>query len=194
MKICLFGGTFDPPHVGHLIIGETVRESEGFDKMMFVPAFAPPLKDLSGISSIEERLEMLRLCLGSESLLEVSDVEIKRRGISYTIDTIREMKSKYKLQRGNLCFLMGSDSLEEFHEWKDYENILNGSVVLVAVRPGFRPSRISPNILPRIRFLKVPQIEISSSVIRERIRKGLTVQYMVLDPVLEYIQKKGLYR
>ncbi|MFQ6676633.1 MAG: nicotinate-nicotinamide nucleotide adenylyltransferase, partial [Fidelibacterota bacterium] len=92
MKVCLFGGTFDPPHVGHLIIAETIKESEGFDKMIFVPALLPPHKDDTPLSSVEDRLEMLRLSLGNDPDLEVSRVEIQRGGVSYTIDTVREVK------------------------------------------------------------------------------------------------------
>lgn len=194
MKVCLFGGTFNPPHVGHLIIGETVRELENFDKMIFIPAFIPPHKDESNISAVEERLTMLRLCLDKNEKFELSDVEIKRETISYTIETIRELKSRYNLDRNHIYFLMGSDSLLEFHQWKNHEEILSECKVLVAARPGFRSRKISTAILSKVRFTNVPQIEVSSSKIRERIRRGLTVRYMVPDRVWEYIQRKGLYR
>jgi len=194
MKVCLFGGTFNPPHVGHLIIGETVRELENFDKMIFIPAFIPPHKDESDISAVVERLTMLRLCLDKNEKFELSDVEIKRETISYTIETIRELKSRYNLDRNHIYFLMGSDSLLEFHQWKNHEEILSECKVLVAARPGFRSSQISTAILSKVRFTNVPQIEVSSSQIRERIRRGLTVRYMVPDRVWEYIQRKGLYR
>lgn len=194
MKVCLFGGTFNPPHVGHLIIGETVRELENFDKMIFIPAFIPPHKDESNISAVEERLTMLRLCLDKNEKFELSDVEIKRETISYTIETIRELKSRYNLDRNHIYFLMGSDSLLEFHQWKNHEEILSECKVLVAARPGFRSRKISTAILSKVRFTNVPQIEVSSSQIRERIRRGLTVRYMVPDRVWEYIQRKGLYR
>ncbi|MEE9166066.1 MAG: nicotinate-nucleotide adenylyltransferase [Candidatus Neomarinimicrobiota bacterium] len=193
MRICLFGGTFDPPHVGHLIIGRIVKESEDFDRMIFVPAFVPPLKSRSRVSSTKERLEMLRLCLDRDKDFELSSVEINRGGISYTLETIREVKSHYRPDSSELHFLMGSDSLLDFHLWKDYEKILKECQVLVAARPGFRASQISPQILSRIRFVRAPQIEISSSQIRQRIRDGLTVRYMVLDPVWEFIKEHGLY-
>ncbi|MFQ6616031.1 MAG: nicotinate (nicotinamide) nucleotide adenylyltransferase [Fidelibacterota bacterium] len=193
MKVCLFGGTFDPPHVGHLIISETIKESEGFDKMIFVPAFQPPHKEESPLSSVEDRLEMLRLSLGDRPNLEVSNVEIKRGGVSYTIDTIREVKRRYGLDRRYLTFLIGSDSLVEFHTWRNHEAILKECRVLVASRPGFRPSRISPDILSRVRFANMPQIEISSSEIRRRVRQGLSIRYMVSEPVRTYIRENSLY-
>lgn len=193
MKVCLFGGTFDPPHVGHLIIAETIKESEGFDKMIFVPALLPPHKDDTPLSSVEDRLEMLRLSLGNDPDLEVSRVEIQRGGVSYTIDTVREVKRRYGLDRQHITFLMGSDSLVEFHTWKNYKAILRECRVLVASRPGFRPSRIPPHILSQVRFANMPQIEISSSLIRKRVRKGLTIRYMVPEPVRTYIFRNRLY-
>ena len=194
MKICLFGGTFDPPHIGHLIIAETIKESERFDKMIFVPAFHPPHKDDSNLSSIEDRLEMLRLSVNHDDTFELSDIEIERGGISYTIETIRELKSRYDLTKRHIYFLMGSDALVQFHDWKDHVSILKECRVLVATRPGFRSSRISPDIMAQIRFANMPQFEISSSQIRRRVRQRQTIRYMVLDPVWEYIQKNGLYQ
>ena len=194
MKICLFGGTFDPPHIGHLIIAETIKESERFDKMIFVPAFHPPHKDDSNLSSIEDRLEMLRLSVNHDDTFELSDIEIERGGISYTIETIRELKSRYDLTKRHIYFLMGSDALVQFHDWKDHVSILKECRGLVATRPGFRSSRISPDIMAQIRFANMPQFEISSSQIRRRVRQRQTIRYMVLDPVWEYIQKNGLYQ
>ncbi|MDP6456225.1 MAG: nicotinate-nucleotide adenylyltransferase [Candidatus Marinimicrobia bacterium] len=193
MRICLFGGTFDPPHIGHLIIAETIKESERFDKMIFVPAFHPPHKNDSNLSSIEDRLEMLRLSVSHDETFELSDIEIERGGISYTIDTILELKSRYSLTKRDIYFLMGSDSLLQFHIWKDHLAILKECRVLVAIRPGFRSSRIAPDIMAQIRFANMPQFEISSSQIRRKARSGQTIRYMVLDPVWKYIQEKGLY-
>ena len=194
MKVCLFGGTFDPPHIGHLIIGETIKEAENIDRMILIPAFIPPHKKFSYLSSIKERQKMLQLSLEKNSHLEISDVEVKRESISYTINTIHELKSLYNLDKNHIYFLMGSDSLMEFHQWKDYKEILMQCQVLVAARPGFYSNQISQKILSNIRFIEAPQIEISSSLIRERIRHGLTIRYMVPDRLWEYIQKKGLYQ
>ena len=192
MKLCLFGGTFDPPHVGHLVIAETIQESERFDKVVFVPASNPPHKE-EDISPIESRLEMLRLALVNNDHFDVSDIEIKRGGISYAVETIEEAKERFGIGAENLYFLIGSDSLLDFHRWKQYESILDKCRVIVAQRPGFRPSRIDPNILARIRFANIPQIEVSSSQIRRKIRGGLTIRYLVPHPVIKYIQEKELY-
>ena len=192
MKLCLFGGTFDPPHVGHLIIAETIKESERFDRIVFVPASNPPHKE-RGISPIEDRLEMLRLTLVNNDNFDVSDIEIERGGISYTVETVKETKEKFSLTSKDLYFLIGSDSLLDFHSWKEYESILNECRVIIALRPGFRPSRIDPEILSQIRFANIPQIEVSSSQIRRRVKSGLTIRYMVPDPVRDYISEKDLY-
>ena len=192
MKLCLFGGTFDPPHVGPLIIAETIQESERFDRIVFVPASNPPHKE-RGISPIEDRLEMLRLTLVNNDNFDVSDIEIERGGISYTVETVKETKEKFSLTSKDLYFLIGSDSLLDFHSWKEYESILNECRVIIALRPGFRPSRIDPEILSQIRFANIPQIEVSSSQIRRRVKSGLTIRYMVPDPVRDYISEKDLY-
>ena len=124
MKLCLFGGTFDPPHVGHLVIAETIQESERFDKVVFVPASNPPHK-AEDISPIESRLEMLRLALVDNDHFDVSDIEIERGGISYAVETIEEAKEGFGIGAEKLYFLIGSDSLLDFHNWKHYEAILN---------------------------------------------------------------------
>ncbi len=192
MKLCLFGGTFDPPHVGHLVIAETIQESERFDRIVFVPASNPPHKE-EGISPIENRLEMLRLALVDNDHFDVSDIEIERGGVSYSVETIEEAKGQFGIGAENLYFLIGSDALLDFHRWKQYEAILDQCRVIVAQRPGFRPSRIDPNILSRIRFANIPQIEVSSSQIRRRIRNGSTIRYLVPGPVMNYIREQGLY-
>tara|TARA_B100001245_G_scaffold180297_1_gene138440 strand:+ start:119 stop:658 length:540 start_codon:yes stop_codon:yes gene_type:complete len=178
--------------VGHLIIAETIQESERFDRIVFVPASNPPHKE-RGISPIEDRLEMLRLTLVHNDNFDVSDIEIERGGISYTVETVKETKEKFSLTSKDLYFLIGSDSLLDFHSWKEYESILNECRVIIALRPGFRPSRIDPEILSKIRFANIPQIEVSSSQIRRRVKSGLTIRYMVPEPVRDYISEKDLY-
>ncbi len=101
MKLCLFGGTFDPPHVGHLVIAETIQESERFDRIVFVPASNPPHKE-EGISPIENRLEMLRLALVDNDHFDVSDIEIERGGVSYSVETIEEAKGQFGIGAENL--------------------------------------------------------------------------------------------
>jgi len=191
MKICLFGGTFDPPHIGHLLISQTICEVEEFDKILFIPAYNPPHK--KDISPIDHRVEMVKLSISGNPKFELSDIEIKREGISYTIDTIRALKKEMNLTRENTYYLMGSDSLLEFHNWREPEAILNECQVIVAIRPGFRPSDIQHWILHRIQFANIPRYEIASTTIRARWIENMTIRYMVTLPVWDYIHENKLY-
>ena len=191
MRICLFGGTFDPPHIGHLLIAQTVCEEENFDKVIFIPANKSPQK--KAITPPEDRINMLNLAIEENPNFEISNIEIKRGGISYTIDTIHAIKNKIIKDDDELFFLIGSDSLSEFKNWKEPRKILRNSQVVVAIRPGFRPSDIPAWVLHRIRFANIPRFEVSSTNIRKRWLENKTIRYMVTLPVWEYINKKNLY-
>ena len=193
MNICLFGGTFDPPHLGHLLIAQTVCESEDFDKIIFIPAFNPPNKDLDNITSVSIRLEMLESAISDNSRFEISQMEIQRGGISYSLDTISEFKYEYQLTKNNLYYLIGSDTLAQFDSWKEPKTIVNECSVLVAIRPGFNPSNIPNWVLPNIQFANIPRFEISSSNIRQRWKENKTIRYMVTLPVWKIINKYNLY-
>ena len=193
MKTCIFGGTFDPPHIGHLLIAQTVFESENFERLIFVPANISPAKKNGDSSSPNERSKMLEIALINNPNFEISDLEIKREGISYTIDTIREFVDDLKLDKEDLFFLMGSDTLKSFHTWKDPEKILSLCNIIVAIRPGFTPSDIPQWVLDSVRFANIPRFEVSSTNIRRRWREGKTIRYMVTKEVWEYIDEKDLY-
>jgi len=191
LKICLFGGTFDPPHIGHLLIAQTVCEAEKFDKIIFIPANKPPHKKI--FTSVSDRLSMLEIAIEGNPNFEISNVEIQRGGLSYTIDTLNTIKNQYNNQNNELFYLIGSDSLLDFKNWMHPRKILNTCQVLVAIRPGFRPSDIPSWILHRIQFANVPRFQISSSNIRNRWVENKTIRYMVTLPVWEYINKHNLY-
>ena len=191
MKICLFGGTFDPLHIGHLLIAQTVYEAENFDKILFIPAYAPPHKNV--VTPMKHRIEMVKIAISDNPNFEYSDVDIVRKGISYTIDSIVDIKRKYELTDDEIYFLIGSDSLIDFKNWKNPKEILDECNVIVAIRPGFRPSDIPYWILQRVHFANIPRFELSSSKIRSRWVKDLTIRYMVTLPIWEYINKNSLY-
>ncbi len=193
MKVCLFGGTFDPPHLGHLIIAQTIFEAENFDQIVFVPAYQPPHKNGIKISPVDQRLEMLNIAIKENPNFIISDLEIERKGLSYSIDTIMEYKKQNNLKSNELFYLMGSDSLKQFKKWKDPKMIIDESRVIVAIRPGFRPSDIPNWILAKIQFASIPRIEISSTTIRERWVDDKTIRYMVTESVWQYINKNKLY-
>ena len=116
MKKCIFGGTFDPPHIGHLLIAQTICEEEKFDKIIFIPALKNPHKSKDITSSIDKRLKMLEIAVEGNPHFEISDTEIKRGGISYSIDTIKNIKKEQNLKHDELYFLIGSDILKTFHK------------------------------------------------------------------------------
>ena len=191
MRICLFGGTFDPPHIGHLLVAQTVCEAERFDKILFIPAYQTPNK--IDVTPVENRLDMLKIAVEGNPNFEISDMELKRKGISYTIDTIKMIKKEQGLTKKDLFYLIGSDSLLEFHKWKEPKEILNECQVIVAIRPGFRPSDIPAWILHNIQFANIPRFEISSTNIRHRWVENKTIRYLVTLPVWNYINENGLY-
>ena len=193
MKICLFGGTFDPPHLGHLLIAQTVCEVENFDKIVFIPAFKPPNKSMKNITPVKLRLEMLESAVLDNPRFEISQIEIQRGGTSYSLDTINQFKTEYQLTKDNLFFLIGSDTLAKFDLWKEPKIIINECSVLVAARPGFEPSNIPNWILHNIQFANIPRFEISSSNIRQRWKENKTIRYMVTLSVWEIINKYNLY-
>ena len=191
MKICLFGGTFDPPHIGHLLIAQTVCEAEDFDKILFIPAFNPPHK--KSITPADHRIEMVKTAISDNPKFEYSNVDILRGGISYSIDSIMDVKRKVELNNDDLYYLIGSDSLIDFKNWEKPKQILDECNVIVAIRPGFRPSDIPPWILQKVHFANIPRFELSSSKIRSRWVEDLTIRYMVTLPIWEYINKNSLY-
>jgi len=193
MKTCIFGGTFDPPHIGHLLIAQTVFESEHFERLVFVPANISPAKKNGDSSSSKTRLKMLEISLINNTNFEISDIEIKREGISYTVDTLEEFRKSLNLDKKDLFFLMGSDTLRSFHTWKDPEKIMELCNIIVAIRPGFTPSDIPQWVLDNVRFANIPRFEVSSTNIRRRWRDGKTIRYMVPKEVWEYINEKELY-
>ena len=193
MKKCIFGGTFDPPHIGHLLIAQTICEAEEFDKIIFVPALNNPHK-LKGItSSIDNRLKMLESAVEGNPHFEISDIEIQRGGVSYSIDTIRFIKEEQSLKKNELYFLIGSDILKNFENWREPEKILEECQVIVAIRPGFKPSIVPNWILSNIQFANIPRFELSATQIRRRWKENKTIRYMVTQPVWEFINKNSLY-
>ena len=191
MKVCLFGGTFDPPHIGHLLIAQTVCEVENFDKVLFIPAFSPPHKN--SITSVDHRINMIKIAIEDNPKFEYSNVDIVRKGTSYTIDSIIDIKNKLNLKKQEVYYLIGSDSLIDLKNWREPKKILDEAKVIVAIRPGFRPSDIPHWILQDVHFANIPRFELSSSKIRSRWVEDLTIRYMVTLPIWDYINENNLY-
>jgi nicotinate-nucleotide adenylyltransferase len=193
MRIGIFGGTFNPPHYGHLIVAEFIREEVGLDKIIFIPCSIPPHKQnneyLSQIASPEHRFEMVKLAITGNKFFEVSDIEINRGGVSYTIDTVNYFVSNFPEEKFYL--LIGADQFAEFHTWRKPDEIVQKVNLIVFNRPGF--------VIPQTEFsrfatfITIPNIEISASTIRKRIRHGKSIKYLVPPAVEEYILANKLY-
>ena len=194
MKTCLFGGTFDPPHFGHLIVAQTIFEAEHFDRIVFVPAYIPPHKLDVKISPVDARIKMLKIATKDNPNFIISDNEIRRGGISYSLETILSYKEESKIETKDLFYLIGSDSLKQFQTWKNPKEILKECKLIVAIRPGFRPSDIPNWILAKIQFANIPRIEISSTQIRRRWLENKTIRYMVTQPVWQFINENKIYK
>jgi len=193
MRFCLVGGTFDPPHWGHLLLAETLRTSRLIDQIVFVPAFIPPHKRDDLISSAQHRVRMLQLACEGNSYFSVDTREIERGGLSYTIETVREIKAEYALQSGDLGLLIGSDNFVDLQSWKHSQALVRECRVLVMERSG-HPVPAQAPFREEVEFVDLPLVEISSSQIRRRVGQGLSVQYYVLPSVQQYIQEHALYQ
>ena len=194
MRICLYGGTFDPPHNGHMAIAEQCRKNLNIDRILFIPAFLAPHKTNVKISSAKDRLAMLRLAIQPYPGLEISELEIDRKGISYSIDTILQVKKELNLTSENLYFLIGTDSLVELHTWRQPERILDESRVVVAARPHYSMDDIPVDYRNRVEILSNPLMDISSTEIRQKVQRHESIRHLVLGSVTDYINRHKLYQ
>jgi nicotinate-nucleotide adenylyltransferase len=188
MKIGILGGTFNPIHIGHLILAEEAREKLKLDRIIFVPTYLPPHKDNSDIAPASARLAMLRLAIKANQYFLASDVEIKRNGRSYTIDTIKEFKKIYP--KDELYFITGSDLLKYLEEWKDLREVIKLVKFIVATRPGY-PLEDFPSYISTV---AIRAVDVSAFEIRSCIKENKSFRYLVPDAVFNYINKNKLYR
>jgi nicotinate-nucleotide adenylyltransferase len=192
MKIGVLGGTFNPPHVGHVIVAEQVLEKLGLDKVLFVPAAIPPHKKGLGILDASHRIEMLRCAIRENPHFEISELEIRRGGESYTVDTLRELKAGRP--GDTLYLLVGMDLMAEFLSWHEPDQILDLAIVVVLTRPDFDLSKVDPAVQKKITVCEVPEIAVSSSDIRRRVKEGKSIRSLVPAAVESYIEQHQLYR
>lgn len=188
MKIGILGGTFNPIHIGHLILAEEAKERMKLDKIIFVPTYLPPHKDNIGIVDAQERLAMIKLAISGNKSFSVSDIEIKRDGRSYTIDTLREFKKKFPKEE--FYFIIGSDLLNYLEEWKDLKQIISLVKFVAVTRPGYPLDKIPSYI----QTMPIRAIDVSAFQIRQRIKEGKSFRYLVPEKVYDYINKKGFYK
>lgn len=200
LKYGIMGGTFDPIHIGHLVIAEEVRSRFKLDKVIFVPAGNPPHKELGAVTDANHRYIMTLLATMTNPNFEVSSIEIDREGITYTIDTISAFKKKFT-DNVSLYFITGADAIMELDTWKDTKKLLSLCEFIAVSRPGFKSSKMEKVIRELekkynsvIHMLEVPALKVSSTDIRNRIREGRPVKYLLPESVEYYIQKNRLYR
>lgn len=201
MRLGLFGGTFDPVHLGHLILAEACREQCRLDEVWFLPAAEPPHKKRPDLTSADKRVEMLRLAIGGHEAFSVCTREIERGGLSYTVDTLSELAAEDANRQ--LFFLLGGDSLADLPRWREPARICQLAIPVVVSRPGSPPpdygdlaTIVSPSRLMEIREhqVEMPQIGISSRELRGRVAAGLSIRYQTPRAVEKYIGAARLYR
>lgn len=187
----LFGGSFNPPHLAHLVVAELVREQFRLDRIIWIPNYQSPLKCLEDVAPADHRLAMTRLAISHNDRFEVSDVEARQEGVSYTVETIRLLQERHPKVRYSL--IVGSDSLASFGAWHEPEEILKRVRLLVFRRSGTSSAPPPAGFEDRVDYADAPLLEISGTTIRRRIYDGATVRYMIPEPVRAYIQEHGLY-
>ncbi|MGI6205544.1 MAG: nicotinate-nucleotide adenylyltransferase [Anaerovoracaceae bacterium] len=200
MKIGVFGGSFNPIHYGHLVLAEHARDAAGLDKVILVPAFESPFKKGTGGESSVHNLEMARLAVEGNDCLEVSSIEVDRGEMSYTVDTMRKISGKCGPD-DRLYFIMGADSFFGLEHWMGSKELLSRYSFVVGRRPGCETGKLEETAdwfrkqyNADILIVPVPQVEISSTDIRERFRTGRSVKYLTPDSVIDYVMRHGLYR
>lgn len=207
------GGTFNPIHLGHLRIAEEVREYLNIDQILFIPTFMPPHKNNGSLISPEDRLEMVKLAIKDNPNFQVSDMEIKRGGRSYSIETLRALQKE--TPNNEISFIAGTDSFNEITTWCEYEKLFELTNFIVVTRPGYPVKKIAevlPDKMARqwtyapkkdayvhnngktVKYLKTTLMDISASDIRQIIKDERSIRYLMPQDVERYIVKKGLYR
>jgi len=192
-------------HIGHLIVAEEARVRLGLKEVLFVPAGQPVLKQGGGITPADHRVEMVRLAIAGNPRFRLSSIEVERPGPSYTVDTMLELQAQPGSEAG-LFFIVGRDTLADLHRWKEPEKLIQLCRLVVAHRRSRKQDEGSvsrdlehleasiPGLRHRVIELDMPLIEVSSSGIRERVRQGLSIRYLVPESVERYIAEQGLYR
>ncbi len=196
-RLGVIGGTFDPPHYGHLVLAENGRVQLNLDGILFVPAGDPPHKPERPITSAEDRRAMVEVAIQSNPAFTVSRVDLDRPGPHYTVDMLAILGRTHP--EAVLFFLLGGDSLAEFTGWRDPAGIVAQARLAVMERPGSKADLDAlkgeiPDIGQRLVWLDAPHLEISGTDLRRRIREGLPIRYLVPPPVRRYVEQRALYR
>lgn len=195
-RLGILGGTFDPPHYGHLALAENARAQLALDRVLFVPAGQQPLKQDRAISPVHHRVAMVDAAIARNPAFAISLVDVERPGPHYTVDMLQLLRKAYP--KAEMFFLIGSDSLVQLPEWRDPAEIVRQANLVVMNRPGSEVDadalqQAVPGIRERLIWLDAPHLDIAASDLRRRVRAGLPIDQMVPPEVMVYILKSGLY-
>lgn len=190
-RIGVFGGTFDPPHVGHLIVARDVVEALDLERLLLVPAGEPPHKPERATAPPDVRVRMLEAAVEGDARLRVSRIEVERSGPSYTVDTLRELA---RLHPGEeLHLIIGVDQLREFSSWRQPEEVARLARLVVMAREGLDPADVAPGVGVAYETVRVTRVDLSSTSVRRRVREGRSVRYRVPEAVRRIIEDEELY-
>ena len=192
------GGTFDPIHFGHLVTAEEALVQFNLDRVIFMPTGVPALKADENITPAEDRYLMTVLATGTNPDFEVSRMEVDREGLTYTVDTLRALRNTHGAST-QLFFVTGADAVWDIVSWRDAEEVADLATFIAATRPGYdldaaRTAHEDAETRFRIEYVQVPALAISSTDIRNRVRDRRPIRYLTPEPVVAYIEKRGLYR
>lgn len=191
MLLGVFGGSFNPPHVGHLAVAEAAAEAAGLDRLLWVPAATPPHKQAdASLASTADRLAMTSLATADNTRFEVSEIEIRRAGVSYTVDTLRALRQAHP--GTTLALVLGGDSLAAFPSWREPETILSLARLVVYTRPG-TPASMPSALAAHVTVVDAPALDVSSTALRALIAAGRSTRYLVPEAVRAYIAAHRLY-
>lgn len=187
-KIGLLGGTFDPPHYGHLIIANEVLTQCELDEIWFIPAYVPPHKQNADVTELEHRVAMLELAIESHPYFQMCTIEIERKGPSYTYDTIKELKEKYP--ENKFFFIIGADMVQDLPNWNNIDKLVKITTFIGVNRPGFTLDSKYKNV---IKFIEIPFNAVSSTFLRERFQKKRSTRYYLPEKVRHYVEENQMY-
>lgn len=188
-KIGLFFGSYNPIHIGHLIIANYMANYTDLDEVWFVVSPQNPFKEKKNLGNMYDRLEMVNLAVEGTEKLRASDIEFSLPKPSYTIDTLTHLKEKYSTKEFSL--IMGEDNLANFPKWKNADIILRDYRIIVYPRPGYDGGELKNH--PAVRVTETPVMELSSTFVRQAVKAGKNIQFYVPEKVIDFIEKKGLY-
>ena len=188
MRIGILGGTFDPVHNGHIYLAKKACRKLSLDKVIFIPTYLPPHKKGVKVTSARHRFNMLKLAIHGNKKFKISDMEIKRKGRSYSVETLRRLRKKYG-RKAELFFITGSDSLKELNKWKNLDEILRLCKFVIVERPGFTVKKAPESFM----LLRINAKDISATDIRKRIKSGNSIIPLLPAAVKRYIYRYRLY-